>query len=96
MWSLRDSHCRGAPHLGRIRTPALVIQSLADTGVFPSDARAIHAALASDDKELVLLPGDHYLLEPEGVREEVAERIVAWLAARGIEPWTKNPGIPFP
>ncbi len=86
MWSLRDSQCRGAPHLGRITTPALVIQSLADTGVFPSDARSIHAALASGDKELVLLPGDHYLLEPEHIRSEVAERITVWLAERGLRP----------
>ena len=45
MWSLRDSHCRGAPHLQRITQPALVVQSTADTGVFPSDAQAIYDAL---------------------------------------------------
>jgi hypothetical protein len=41
MWSLRDSQCRGAPHLPHITVPALVIQSTADVSVFPSDARAI-------------------------------------------------------
>ncbi len=82
MWSLRESQCRGAPHLARIRVPSLVIQSMADTGVFPSDARAIHEALAAEDKTLEFMAGDHYLTEPAGAREEVAERIHAWLAAR--------------
>ncbi|MEQ9002782.1 MAG: hypothetical protein RIE74_04385, partial [Pseudomonadales bacterium] len=82
MWSLKESHCRGAPHLGRIRVPSLVIQSMADTGVFPSDARGIHEALAAEDKTLEFMAGDHYLTEPDGVREEVADRIDAWLRAR--------------
>lgn len=82
MWSLRESQCRGAPHLGRIRVPSLVIQSMADTGVFPSDARGIHAALAAEDRTLEFMGGDHYLVEPEGVRDEAADRIAAWLAAR--------------
>ncbi len=82
MWSLKESQCRGTPHLARIRVPSLVIQSMADTGVFPSDARAIHEALAAEDKTLQFMAGDHYLTEPAGAREEVAERIHAWLAER--------------
>jgi esterase/lipase len=82
MWSLRESSCRGATHLARIRVPSLVIQSMADTGVFPSDARAIHDALAAEDKTLQFMAGDHYLTEPAGAREEVADRIDAWLKPR--------------
>ncbi len=82
MWSLRDSQCRGSPHLERIRQPALVIQSLADTGVFPSDARTIHAALGSADKTLEFIEGDHYLTEPEDARSSVTDLIVAWLSER--------------
>jgi len=82
MWSLRESQCRGAPHLARIRVPALVVQSTADTGVFPSDARAIHAALGTTDKTLDFMTGDHYLTEPAGARDDVADRIDAWLTAR--------------
>lgn len=82
MWSLKESQCRGAPHLGRIRVPSLVIQSLADTGVFPSDARDIHDALAAEDKTLQFMAGDHYLTEPGGARDEVADRISAWLEER--------------
>ena len=83
LWSLRDSQCRGAPHLRRIGAPALVVQSTADVSVFPSDARAIHAALGSSDKELVWMAGDHYLEGPAGAREEAAERIATWAADRG-------------
>lgn len=80
MWSLRESQCVGAPHLGRIEVPALVVQSTADRGVFPSDAHAVHEALASADKTLELLPGEHYF--ETGGRDEVADLIAAWIDAR--------------
>ena len=83
MWSLKDSHCRGAPHLERITQPALVVQSTGDTGVFPSDARAIYDALASDDKQLEMIPGDHYLESPANARDEVADLIASWLQSKG-------------
>ena len=83
MWSLEDSHCRGAPHLQKITQPALVIQSTADTGVFPSDTKAIYDALGSADKTMEMVPGDHYLLEPDNARADVADMIAAWLQARG-------------
>jgi pimeloyl-ACP methyl ester carboxylesterase len=86
MWSLRHSPCRGAAHLGRIRVPSLVIQSDADAGVFPSDARAIHDALGAEDRTLVTIPGDHYLTSPEGAREDAAERIADWARARAGAP----------
>ncbi len=82
MWSLRDSHCRGAPHLQRIKVPALVIQSMGDTGVFPSDARGIHDALGATDKTLQFITGDHYLEDPPNARDNVADLIAAWVAKR--------------
>jgi pimeloyl-ACP methyl ester carboxylesterase len=84
MWSLRESQCRGAHHLGRITVPSLVIQSTGDTGVFPSDAQGIHDALAADDKTLQFMKGDHYLTEPAGARDEVADRMVGWLNNYGL------------
>jgi pimeloyl-ACP methyl ester carboxylesterase len=81
MWSLRHSQCRGAPHLARIRVPSLVVQSLADTGVFPSDAHAIHDALAARDKRLELVTGDHYLETPARARSDVADLIAGWVSA---------------
>ena len=80
MWSLRHSQCRGAPHLARINVPALVVQSMGDTGVFPSDARGIHEALGTDDKTLQFVIGDHYLENPKNARDEVADLIDAWVA----------------
>jgi len=82
MWSLESSQCRGAPHLERIEIPALVIQSMADTGVFPSDATSIHEHLGSTDKRLDFIAGDHYLQDPSQARDEVADRIVGWLGER--------------
>lgn len=82
MWSLAESACRAGPHLERITQPALVVQSDADQGCFPSDARAIHDGLASADRSLVSVPGDHYLLHPAGAREQVADVIHSWVEAR--------------
>ncbi len=84
MWSLEESYCQGEPHLKRIDEPALVIQSTADTGVFPSDAQAIYDSLASRDKELHMVTGDHYLEEPDNARDDVADLIAEWLQKRGV------------
>lgn len=81
MWSLKDSHCRGTPHLNRITQPALVIQSTGDTGVFPSDARSIFDELAATDKYLEMITGDHYLETPATARDHVADLIASWLSA---------------
>jgi len=81
MWSLKDSHCRGTPHLQRITQPALVIQSDSDNGVFPSDARAIFDALGSEKKKLEMVGGDHYLQAPETARHRVANLIAEWLSS---------------
>ena len=82
MWSLQYSQCRGADHLARIDVPSLVIQSLGDCGVFPSDAKAIFDVLGSADKEINLVSGDHYLLEPPAARGIIADVIHKWLSAR--------------
>jgi hypothetical protein len=82
MWSLSDSQCRAAPHLARITEPALVVQSMGDKGCFPSDAHAIVSGLASADKTLEFVPGDHYLETPTNARDDVADLVAAWLAAR--------------
>lgn len=84
MWSLDASPCRGAPHLAKIEVPSLVIQSMADTGVFPSDARKIYESLAATEKKIEFMAGDHYMLSPDGARDEVADRIVAWTASQAL------------
>ena len=82
MWSLRDSYCSGVPHLERITEPAIVIQSDADTGVFPSDAQLIHDSLGATDKRLEMMGGDHYLVEPDGARNQAADMIADWLSEK--------------
>ena len=82
MWSLEDSRCGGAEHLSKIELPALVVQPTMDVGVFPSDAAAITEALASTDKRVESLPGDHYFREPGGARDAVADLIGGWVADR--------------
>ncbi len=83
MWSLRTSQCTAAPHLRRIAVPSLVVHATADTGVFESDARALHDAIGAADKRLEFLSADHYLLEPAGARTHVADLIAAWVAGHG-------------
>jgi pimeloyl-ACP methyl ester carboxylesterase len=82
MWSLDDSQCRAEPHLARVTLPALVVEASADSGVFPSDTAAMYAALASTDKEVATVTGDHYFRQPDGARDEVAELVAGWVEER--------------
>ena len=82
MWSLETSKCRGAPHLANLRVPSLVVQSLADMGVFTSDAHAIHDAIGAPDKALELVPGSHYFEDQPKHREAVADLMAAWIEAK--------------
>lgn len=84
MWSLEHSQCRAIPHLKRITAPALVVQGMADAGVFPVDAHTIHDNLASTDKTLEFIPGDHYMQKPDTARDHVGDLVADWLRARGV------------
>ena len=81
MWSLEHSPCRAEPHLARITVPSLVVSADGDAGVFPSDARQIHDALAATDKQLVEVTGDHYLRTPDNARPDVARLLSEWTSA---------------
>jgi hypothetical protein len=80
MWSLAESQCTGRQHLPRVTVPSLVVQSLADRGVYPSDAQAIYDAIGAEDKQLELIPGEHYF--EDGGRDDVADLIAGWLQDR--------------
>jgi pimeloyl-ACP methyl ester carboxylesterase len=82
MWSLETSKCQGEMHLSKFDLPSLVVQSTADMGVFPSDARAIHAAIASTDKRLELVPGAHYFEDSETSRRAAVDLMVDGLRTR--------------
>ena len=77
MWSLEESQCRAEQHLGRVEVPSLVVQSTADKGVFPSDARAIFDAIGATEKQLEFVPGEHYF--ESGGRVRVADLIAGWV-----------------
>ncbi|MGH6986978.1 MAG: hypothetical protein ACRED9_09115 [Caulobacteraceae bacterium] len=82
MWSLETSKCRAELHLPWIGVPSLVVQSTGDVGVFPSDGRAIFAALGSADKTLQTPPGAHYFEDVPGGREALADLVAGWIAER--------------
>jgi pimeloyl-ACP methyl ester carboxylesterase len=82
MWSLETSRCQGRPHLEKFDTPSLVVQGLADTGVFPQDARDIHGFIGSADKTLELIPGQHYFEDGPEVRNAMASLVCDWARAK--------------
>ncbi|MGF7122964.1 alpha/beta hydrolase [Rhodococcus sp. BE178] len=81
LWSLEDSQTRARAHLPNITVPALVVNALADTGVFPSDAAAILDLIGAEDKEFHEIVADHYFLTP-GARDELADLTAAWIEKR--------------
>lgn len=82
MWSLETSKCQGGAQLAKLDRPALVVQSTADMGVFPSDARGVYAAIASADKTLELIPGAHYFENAETDQVRMVDLVCGWIAAR--------------
>lgn len=77
MWSLEESQCMARQHLPRVSVPSLVVQSMADKGVFPSDARAIFDSIGAIDKQLEFVAGEHYF--EDGGRPDVADLITGWV-----------------
>ena len=59
-----------------------MVQSTGDTGVFPSDAMTIHAALGSADKQLQMVPGAHYFEAPGDDRDAIADLLSGWIAVQ--------------
>jgi len=82
MWSLETSKCQGPPQLAKLTVPALVVQSMADMGVFPSDARKIFESIAADDKTLEFVPGAHYFEDNEAQRESAIDLMAGWISER--------------
>lgn len=80
MWSLETSQCQGPPQLAKLTVPALVVQSMADMGVFPSDARKIFESIAAHDKTLEFLPGAHYFEDSEKSRTNAIDLMAAWIS----------------
>jgi len=82
MWGLETSKCQGAEQLAKFDLPCLVVQGLADTGVFPSDAKKIFGNVGSADKELHLITGAHYFEDSREEREAAATLLCDWVAKK--------------
>ncbi|WP_293678418.1 alpha/beta hydrolase [uncultured Phenylobacterium sp.] len=82
MWSLETSKCQGGDQLAKFDLPCLVVQSLADTGVFPSDAQKIFDAIGTSAKRLEMIKGAHYFEDSRQEREEMADLLTGWVASR--------------
>lgn len=82
MWSLETSNCRGGEQLAKFDLPCLVVQGLADTGVFPSDAHKILDSIGTSDKALHLIRGEHYFEDSRQVRDDMADLLCGWVAQR--------------
>ena len=83
MWSLETSNCKGGDQLARFDLPCLVVQGMADTGVFPSDAQKILDSIGTPDKALHLITGQHYFEDSRQVREDMAGQLTDWVSRRG-------------
>lgn len=90
-WSGLRSNAALERTLPEVRVPTLAVNALADTDIFPSEARRMLAASAAEDKAAVDLSGaDHYLrpVGPAGERlgdpraRAAREHIVPWLRER--------------
>lgn len=82
MWSLETSPCQGKPHLNKLNVPSLVVQGTGDTGVFPSDAQKIHDFIGHTDKQLELIPGEHYFEDSTENRQHAADLVGAWIKSK--------------
>ena len=80
MWSLAESKCRGAPNLARVSCPALVVQSTADQGCYPSDARDdLRRSGVRPTSGSSSCPATTTSCDPPDGRDSVADLIADWL-----------------
>ncbi len=85
-WSYDLSNAKGPMNAARIaKTPVLQIENTADEAVPASHNPAIHAALATPDKEYVVLKGatHYYLGQPELLAQCIGS-VVDWSRRKGL------------
>lgn len=78
-WSIDDSRSDAVAELPHVTVPVQIVYGTADNAVFPSHARAMAAAVASERRELIELRGaDHYFRERPDLREQMCDHIARW------------------
>ncbi len=86
-WSGLSSRASIPRNGERVEVPALVINYTADNSCFASDAKLILDSIASKEKKLISVAGDHYGHPAPGSqtwgREIALREIVAWLRGHG-------------
>ena len=84
-WGWETSHGSVVEQLRHTRAPLLVMQSTADQGVFPAEAKAIHEAAVTSDKHLEWLPGaTHFFKDQPELLSLMVSTVTDWLAERGL------------
>lgn len=84
-WSIDESNCDGAVHLGRISVPVLIMYGTADQVCFPAYAVGMYDAVRHPDKRLIpVVGGTHYLKDQPEHMAFVADQVVGWLAEHGL------------
>jgi hypothetical protein len=87
-WSGLSSNAALERTLPEVRVPTLVMNALADTDIYPAEARRVLAVSAAEDRTLVQLEGADHYLRPVGAgtgdpRARAAdEHLIPWLRAR--------------
>jgi pimeloyl-ACP methyl ester carboxylesterase len=87
-WSGLSSNADLVANLARITTPTLVVQAGRDREIYPSDVKAMDAAIASPDKRVVTIDHARHYFEPElGEKtaphvEELMDIVVPWIAEK--------------
>jgi len=87
-WSGLSSNAALERTLPEVRVPTLVINALADTDIYPSEATRALAASAAEDKTLVHVEGADHYLRPVGAKagdpraRAAHEYLIPWLRER--------------
>ena len=83
-WSFDESRANGVINAAAISCPVLVISNTADLACTPSHGERLFEAVASADKEMVLIKdADHYYTERRDLLPTAVGAVEAWLTARG-------------
>ena len=84
-WGYDTSRGSAVEHLRHVRTPVLVLQSTADQGVFPSEAKALYDAATTGDKRLTWLAGaTHFFKDQPELLQQMVSTVAEWLCERGF------------
>lgn len=84
-WSGLSSHGSVVDNLPHVAVPFLLVNFTADFCIFRSEVDRMMASVASADKDVLHIDGDHYGIAADGSlhpREQAAAKLVDWLRLR--------------